>query len=366
MFFFANKDVSVDEPEFWEKSYSLRLLQHSKLDAEFSTINSASDFMPAPNDKKKMDRRDSVSLSGTVKVKEHSIRNCQACPFFIKDLAKSIVSAGKSLQLMRHIPMNSIAACNKESICEIGSTRDPKSGFYASQTMSGLTLSEVFCISLAGLIGHGDHICNYFLQDDWHKYDAVFSIVSYANELKAEVENSENSSTLPYSEKIWYKFLADTLLQKKSANLNLKHKDINDTDTKDQRGARGVEHESILWRSCIENPVITVCRTSLGKNRDTWKTLNLSRNFYLPSLNDEVLRKAIFVGDTKAFSSSCGTNYTLGFQFGDSEYLRSLDEKKLLEMILPFPTLLPTFQVLQLSISLTNFMCRFYGIYMVC
>ncbi|KAF7815458.1 gamma-tubulin complex component 5 [Senna tora] len=344
MFFFANKDVSVDEAEFWEKSYLLRLLQHNKLDADLSTINPASDSMPAPNEKKEMGQRDSVPLSGTVKGKEHSIRNHQACPFFIKDIAKSVVSAGKSLQLMRHSPMNSLAACSRESECEIGSTRDPNSGLYASQSMSELTLSELFCVSLAALIGHGDHICNYFLQVDWYKYKGVSSLVSCPNERKAENDNSENSPTLPYSEKIWYKFLVDTLLQKNSASLNLKHKDIKDTYTKDQSWTRDVEHELILLRSCKENPVITVCQTNLGKNRDTWKTLNLSRNFYLPSLNDEVLRKAIFAGDTEEFSDSEGTNYTFGFQFDESKYLRSKDDRKLLEMLFPFPTLLPSFQ----------------------
>lgn len=365
MFFFANKNVSVDEAEFWEKSYLLRLLQHSKLDAELSTINSTRDSMPAPNDKKEMGRRDSVSLSGMVKGKDHSIRNQQACPFFIKDLAKSIVSAGKSLQLMRHVPMNSLAVCSKGSGCEIGSTRYLNSGLYASQSLSGLTLSEVFCISLAGLIGHGDHICKYILQDDWYKYEAVSSFASYKNEQKAENDDGENSLALPYSEKIWYKFLIDTLLQKKSADLNIKHKDINDTDTKDQRGARGVDHELILSRSCIENPVITVCRTMLGRNRASWKMLNLSRNFYLPSLNDEFLRKAIFAGDTKAFADSEGTNYTFGFQFGESEYLRSQDERKLLEMLFPFPTLLPSFQVLLLGSTVASFICSFCGIIMV-
>ncbi|XP_028757687.1 uncharacterized protein LOC114716793 isoform X2 [Neltuma alba] len=345
MFFFANKEVSVDGAEFWEKSCLLRLLQHSKLDVESSTINSASnDSMPTPTDRKEMGRRDSVSLSGTVKGKEHSIRNHQACPYFMKDLAKSIVSAGKSLQLMRHVPMNSLAVYSKGSDCEIGSTRDLESNLYGSQSISGLTLSEVFCVSLAGLVGDGDHICKYFLQDDWHKYDAVFSFASCANEQDAENDFSENSPVLPYLEKIWYKFLSDTLLQKKSAVSNLKQKNINDNHTKDQGEARDLEHEMILWRSCIENPVITPCQTILRKNRATWKTLNLSQNFCLPALNDEILRTAIFAGDTKASSDNEGTNYTCGFQFGESEYLRSQDERKLLEMLFPFPALLPSFQ----------------------
>ncbi|KAJ6926151.1 hypothetical protein NC651_010560 [Populus alba x Populus x berolinensis] len=48
---------------------------------------------------------------------------------------------------------------------------------------------------------------------------------------------------------------------------------------------------------CPENPAITVCQSSRDKKRDSWKTLSLSRHFYLPPLNDEVLRQAIFAGE---------------------------------------------------------------------
>ncbi|KAL5189675.1 Gamma-tubulin complex component 5 [Glycine soja] len=58
----------------------------------------------------------------------------------------------------------------------------------------------------------------------------------------------------------------------------------------------------------------------------------------------EGLRKAIFGGENAAFSDSEGMNYTFGFHFGESEYLRSQDDRKLLEMLFPFPTILPLFQ----------------------
>ncbi|KAE9609391.1 hypothetical protein Lal_00020252 [Lupinus albus] len=338
MFFFANKEVTVDEAEFWEKSYLLRMLQHSKLDPEFSSTNYVGDSVPASNGKKEMHRRGSVSLSGTIKGKEQGLGDRPACPFFIKDLAKSIVSAGKSLQLMRHVP-NSLAVCSKGSDYEIGSTKY----FSYGQRMAGLTLSEVFSVSLAGLIGHGDHVCKYFCQDDWFESVSVSSFASYGNEEKIDNVNNGNLTALPYSEKIWFKFFIDTLSEKRSADLKLKYEDINNA-TRDQRGARVVDEELLLLRSHIENPVITVCRKNLGKNGDAFKTLNLSENFCLPSLNDEVLRKAIFGGDSSAFSDSKGTNYAFGFRFGESEYLHSQDERKLLEMLFPFPTLLPSFQ----------------------
>ncbi|KHN04525.1 Gamma-tubulin complex component 5 [Glycine soja] len=69
----------------------------------------------------------------------------------------------------------------------------------------------------------------------------------------------------------------------------------------------------------------------------------------VPASNDKEmdrrgLRKAIFGGENAAFSDSEGMNYTFGFHFGESEYLRSQDDRKLLEMLFPFPTILPLFQ----------------------
>ncbi|KAK7283318.1 hypothetical protein RIF29_12752 [Crotalaria pallida] len=329
MFFFVNNEVTVDEAEFWEKSYLLRKLQHSKLDAEIFYTNYVGESAPASTDKNEMSSRDSVSLSGTIKGKEQNIRDRPACPFFIKDLTKSIVSAGKSLQLMRHVP--NYFSCSKGSDCESGSTKY----FNYGQRMAGLTLSEVFSVSLAGLVGHGDHVYKYFCQDDRFESVSVSSFESFVNEEKAENINNGNLTALPHSEKSWYKFLIDTLSQKRSADLNLKY---------DLRGARVVKDELFLLRSQIENPVITVCRENLGKNGDALKTLNISGKFCLPSLNDEVLRKAVFGGESSAFSDNEGTNYTFGFQFGESEYHRLHDERKLLEMLFPFPTILPSFQ----------------------
>jgi len=361
MFFFTNKEVSVDEAEFWEKSYLLRRLQHSKLDSEFfSSTNYVNDSVPASNDKE-MDRRDSISLSSTVKGKEPSIRDRPACPFFIKDLTKSIVSAGKSLQLMRHVPDCSVN-CSKGSNYEIGNTKCLNYGLYPSQRMTGLTLPEVFSVSLVGLVGHGDHVCKYFWQDNWYESVSVSSNVSHVNEEKADNDNTEKLIAPPYSEKTWYKFLIDTLFQKRSADLKLKYKDINN-DTRELRGARVIDDEVLLLRSYIENPVITVCQKNLGKHGDALKTLSLSRKFSLPSLNDEGLRKAIFGGESAAFSDSEGTNYTFGFHFGESEYLRSQDDRKLLEMLFPFPTILPLFQVFLLgTLSSFRFRMQYFGI----
>ncbi|XP_048428633.1 spindle pole body component 97-like, partial [Pyrus x bretschneideri] len=84
MFLYVNKAISADETDFWEKSYLLRQVQYQMLDVATS-----------------------ASVTSFMKGKECGNKDLQSCPLFIKDIAKSIVSAGKLLQLIRHIPMTS-------------------------------------------------------------------------------------------------------------------------------------------------------------------------------------------------------------------------------------------------------------------
>ncbi|XP_042964583.1 uncharacterized protein LOC122298790 [Carya illinoinensis] len=206
-----------------------------------------------------------------------------------------------------------------------------------------LTLSEIFFVSLAGLIGHGDHISRYFLQDNHCKTNPSFD-ESLVNKLK--VEHGGGETLLPRLEKIWYKFLVDTLLQKRVINSKSACKDASySLDAKEENMVADVGAKLPLLESfCTENPVITVCKKTLRKNMDAWKTLNLSRNFYLPPLNDEILRKAVFGNEQRSSHATQGTNYAFGFQFSESEYIRSQNDTEMLEVLFPFPTLLPTFQ----------------------
>lgn len=348
MFFYANKAISVDESEFWEKSYQFRQVQCWKLDVEHPNLTSA---IPLTNSKKEMGERDSISLSASIKGKEQNNKELQACPLFIKDIAKSIISAGKSLQLIRHFPPSFSVASGKIGDKEIGGFGGSSNDCDLSrcrQSLAGLTLSEIFCVSIAGLIGHGDHISTYFLQGDLYKSGIFPPLVSGMTGKKVENGSSESFPNLTLSQKIWYKYLVDTLMQKKMIDLESTQKDeIAFFDAEQKYVAAGVVDELPLQGSlCPENPVITTCQTLLDKHRDSWKTLNLSRNVYLPPLNDEALREAVFGRESGLFSVVKGTNYAFGFQFGESEYLRSLDDTKLLEVLFPFPTLLPSFQVL--------------------
>ncbi|KAF2300532.1 hypothetical protein GH714_013962 [Hevea brasiliensis] len=105
---------------------------------------------------------DSWIFKGTLddpfeEVKEQNKKELQLCPLFIKNLAKSIVSAGKSLQLIRHVPMFYSVLSGKSVDNEIdgfGGSEDDKDINSQQQSIAGLALPEIFSISVAGLIGH--------------------------------------------------------------------------------------------------------------------------------------------------------------------------------------------------------------------
>ncbi|KAL4340178.1 hypothetical protein GQ457_08G010700 [Hibiscus cannabinus] len=350
MFLYANKAISVDEPEFWEKSYLLRIMQNCNLKVDPSAANSTHDYAPGMSNKRETVEKEFVSTSGSVKGKEQSNRDPVVCPLFIKDIAKSIVSAGKSLQLIRHVPMTSTV-----SSCKNNDKGDAGSGNYNDcdlnmmnhwQGMAGVTLAEIFCVSLAGLLGHGDHISRYFCQGDHCKAETISYLSAYMKEQIMESGAAGPSPPSTYSEKIWYKFLVNSLLKKEV--IDIEPADENSCSLPDIKAENMItrgENKYLFQRSfCPENPVITACQTSLDKNRNSWKALNLSQKFCLPPLNDECLRTAVFGEKSELFSGLHGTNYMFGFQFGESQHLRAQHDTKLLEVLLPFPTLLPSLQ----------------------
>ncbi|XP_044510973.1 gamma-tubulin complex component 5 isoform X3 [Mangifera indica] len=326
MFFYANRAISVDEADFWEKSYLLRLSQSWKLDARpSSALVSESRHAHITTEQREMSEKESISLSSSMKGKEWSDGDLQVCPLFIKDMAKSIVSAGKSWQLIRHVPSAFAAVAGKNKDNEFAGLGNYKGGadlskFHRGQSIAGLTLSEIFCVSLADM-----------------------------NEQIMGNGNDETVAALTSSEKMWYRFLVDTLLQKR----------VNDRVASDIPNMKGEDMAGdidefplpVQKSFCPENPVLTVCRKLLNKNNDARKALNLSRNYYLPPLNDEILRNALLVGEGDNFSGLKGTNHAFGFRFGESEYRRSQYDSKLLEVLFPFPTLLPSFQQDELQMS---------------
>lgn len=325
MFFYANSAIGIDEAEFWERSYLLRSIQYQKLVDNVTEIKE--------DNQEKMGKKSS-SVGAITKGKEQVGRDFQACPLFIKDIGKEIVSAGKSLQLIRHAPKTHVGISGRNE--EI------------SQSKYQFTLSEVFCVSLAALIGHGSHIS----EDMWQDDTIVSLFLSSVETCKSE-ETIKSMSGVTCLKKL----LVDTSPWKRENDLKNMHNLVRDsTDLeRDDISTNSIMDDLLLRRPyCHENPAVTVCHRSLHENKDYWNSLNVSRNFTLPPLNDEGLREAIFGVNSMPVSSCAGTNYAFGFHFGKSEYLRAQEEKHILEQLFPFPTLLPSFKVLYfITVALT-------------
>lgn len=300
MFFVANKRIAIEEAEFWEKSYLPRSAMSGKL-KDF-----APDFLPSSKLREDMTGRASVSLSSVAVGKEDNKHDFQACPLFIKDIAKAIISAGKSLQLIRHAPMASLSAVSGDDLKSVYS-------------IAGLTLSEVFCLSLMALVGHGDHITTHLWQDEKHLLGSIGN-----SEEPEEIDRPSVAKTQP--KESWRKLLNDTLDQKRNVCL----------------ASSSPKPDILPQVYCSQNPAITVCREILHENKDAWGSLNISQAFHLPPLNDESLRQAIFSNNSECVLPVKNMDY--GFQFGELENARFSEDAKLLEVLLPFPTLLPFFQ----------------------
>ncbi|KAL0878423.1 hypothetical protein Bca101_028129 [Brassica carinata] len=324
LFFTANQSVSVNDAEFWEKSYMLMRVQGPK-----SSVSSL-------NEKKGLSGTDSSSD------KDKEQNNRVLCPLFLKDISKSIVSAGKSLQLMQHIPSTSSEIQCHGRNCFGNSILLAKNSNIRST--ADLSLSEIFCLTLAGLIGHGDHVSRYLWKDEADEWEISPTLASY---IGGELEYGMADKDLPVltcSERMWYKLLVGALQEKRAMEAKSEHQSAcYVTGVQDGNHSLTVK-KALQGLFCHENPVVSVSKMDLERNKNAWAVLNLSQNYCLPSLNDESLLSAVFEGSGVADAGLGGTNYKFGFQFGSSEYLSSQDDTEVLETLFPFPTLLPSFQ----------------------
>lgn len=369
MFFYKNVAVSIDQPAFWETSY---LLRTSRLE---NLISSGGSLI-----------RTGIESNIKIETSNQDDMDIAICPIFLNDIAKAIVSAGKSLQLVQHV-QDECAMPSDSERCQFpdnqnkmghrpevlsslefvdGNTGSDDSGeesFFDVQIsndariMGVLTLPEVFLVSLAGLLDDGDHIYEYFKM-----FPTDINLMSNALMNNQYVEKGINGNikkSLNY-DKNWLQFLVDAMQGRRHVGINEKvafQSMARDSDSSTERNK--IEERTELSDSSFfpGNPVITVCRDLLQRNFASWDGLNLSRSFHLPPLNDENLREAIFgfkySDATMNDSSQCkailprldGTDYTFGFQFDELQHLRLDDDRRTLETLFAFPTLLPSFQV---------------------
>ncbi|XP_019058317.1 PREDICTED: gamma-tubulin complex component 5-like isoform X2 [Tarenaya hassleriana] len=334
MFFYAKESISVNEAEFWERSYLLRWVHSQKLN--FTSLN----------DKKGMGGNDSNSSPIPCKEKGQNNREVLLCPLFIKDICQSIVSAGKSLQLIRHIPSASSGNSAEIRYHEQNAHDScvPLVKHSIGCSIADLSLSEVFCLTLAGLVGHGDHVSRYIWKGGLPERENTSTLGSY---ISGEVVDTMDCKSLPVikgTERMWYKFFLDGVEEKMVMDIKPENQSASYiSDTKEEKSCVAAEN-ALQELFCPENLVISVSKMTLERNKKAWEILNISQNYCLPPLNDESLWNAVFKGNSVPGSGFRGTDYKFGFHFGKSEYLCSQDDMKMVESLFPFPTLLPSFQ----------------------
>ena len=379
MFFFANSEVTIDQPAFWEMSYMLRI-RDSRADGSTNSTDNESIR------KKESSSQESTTAGACMKVNDQGCVDI-LCPIFLKDIARAIVSAGKSFQLVQHVQdlrriqthkekyaSNLYQSTNcssqqkiwpdtsslriqdghprsedalEESTCQFGND---------SREMGLLTLSEIFLICLSGLLENGDHVYEYLRR--LHA-DSVPNNKAFV-ESESNVQETKDICAESSTEKTWVKLL-------KNATSGRKYDGIEKTISRNavmdkpifvpgdpQDASSNAVEAGHFTLSCYENPAITACREVLLRNPNSWSELNISESFHLPPLNDGNMRRAIFadahsagtstIGDTQPTSSFPrldGTDYKFGFQFSDLDYVRQEDDRRTLEVLYAFPTLLP-------------------------
>ena len=379
MFFFANSEVTIDQPAFWEMSYMLRI-RDSRADGSTNSTDNESIR------KKESSSKESTTVGAYLKMNDQGCVDI-LCPIFLKDIARAIVSAGKSFQLIQHVQdahriltrkdtyasnlYQSINCSSQQKIWPDTSSLRIQDGHPRSEDaleestcqfgndsreMGLLTLSEIFLICLSGLLENGDHVYEYLRR--LHA-DSVPNNKAFV-ESESNVQETKDICAESSTEKTWVRLL-------KNATSGRKYDGIEKTISRNtvmdkpifvpgdpQDASSNAVEAGHFTLSCYENPAITACREVLLWNPNSWSELNISENFHLPSLNDGNMRRAIFanahsagtstIGDTQPTSSFPrldGTDYKFGFQFSDLDYVRQEDDRRTLEVLYAFPTLLP-------------------------
>ncbi|KAF8705112.1 hypothetical protein HU200_031378 [Digitaria exilis] len=363
MFFYANSAVTIDQPAFWEMSYMLRV--------RGSRANGST---PSTDDesirKKESSNQESTTAGACLKVNNQGYVDI-LCPIFLKDIARAIVSAGKSFQLVQHVQdvhqiqthdgtygANVYRNTNQSSqqkfwsdssILRIQDGRprsedalEESTSQFGNDTreMGLLTLSEIFLICLSGLLENGDHVYEYLRRLHAGTVLSDKAIV----ESESSVQETKDICAYDSNEKTWVKLLKNATsgrkydgIEKAISRNTVMEKPIFVPGDPQDASSNAVE-EGRFTLSCYENPAITACREVLQRNPNSWSEVNISESFQLPPLNDGNMRRAIFADEHSAGNS---TDYKFGFQFNDLEYVRQEDDTRTLEGLYAFPTLLP-------------------------
>ncbi|KAK8946948.1 hypothetical protein KSP39_PZI006904 [Platanthera zijinensis] len=403
VFFYANNIITIDQPAYWENSFLFRPV--SSMSSKPNDTLVSRDGESTPRVRRDRGGQESVPFCSVGGNDQSDIE----CPMFLKELARPIVSAGKSLQLMQHDRADHISLFHKRHdsdlydfptsnefggqfnrqdyqqaaspstlnthICEESCSYDfinRKLNIHSftknyARLMGVLTLSEVFLISLAGLVGDGDHIFEKLIIPFPERDEMRKSCIEKEKMLKGIREDGQISVN---HKKFWVKFLAEVISGRRNSRSSSYQSDF----TQDQRSMKVEEPEldsSFHGSMCEDSdvvastfinslyphkPVMMVPRQIVEKQKASWSNLNISQSIHLPPLNDENLREAIYnqnfsisdanfnIQNGASLPGLSGTDYTFGFQHSEVTQLLADDDIRNLEYLYSFPTLLPSFQ----------------------
>lgn len=390
VFFYANNAINIDQPAYWETSYHFRTV---------SSTNSSKPKDPLGSGDSESTPRVRINRGG----QESAALFCSAggrdltdieCPMFLKELVKPIVSAGKSLQLIQHVQVDynalfdkgperdlyDISKLNEIDLITYRYEESCNNDFMKRESnihsflknydrlMGVLTLSEVFLVSLAGLVGDGDHIYEKLTMPSLEIAEMCKPFIDSEKILQGVWDGKTSLN----HEKIWVKFLSDTIAGRKKIeggrgascqNEFTQFHSSMKVEPKCDSGfdSKKCEDSNMLASAFINSlyphkPVITVSRQFIERQKASWNDLNISQSFHLPPLDDENLRKAIYTENLSSSDANInilnerslpglsGTDYTFGFLHCEDKQLHTENDIRDLEYLYSFPTLLPSFQ----------------------
>ncbi|KAI5002069.1 hypothetical protein ZWY2020_026719 [Hordeum vulgare] len=351
MFFYANNAVTIDQPAFWEMSYMLRV--RGPRSDNSSTLTDSESIRT-----KESSKQEPSNTGACLKTSNQGYTDI-LCPVFLKDIARPIVSAGKSFQLV-HSRQNWPDVLrsdiqNGHLRCQDALTKSAGQFGHDAREMGLLSLSEIFLICLSGLLENGDHVYEFLRRLRAGSAPVVQAFL----ECKSDAQGMEEACAENCSEKTWLKLLRGAISGRKYDGME---KTLSkDAVTGDPIFVHGYLQdvssnavEMPFSPCCYENTAITACGDVLQRNPNSWSDLNISTSFNLPPLNDDNMRSAIFGDRQSAGTSTCGdtqptpsfprldgTDFKFGFRFDDLEYVRQEDDRRTLEELYAFPTLLP-------------------------
>lgn len=377
MFFYANNAVTIDQPAFWEMSYMLRV--RGPRSDNSSTLTDSESIRT-----KESSKQEPSNTGACLKTSNQGYTDI-LCPVFLKDIARPIVSAGKSFQLVQHVQsthhirthdgtngfdvdqrFNHSSRQNWPDVlrsdiqnghlrCQDALTKSAGQFGHDAREMGLLSLSEIFLICLSGLLENGDHVYEFLRRLRAGSAPDVQAFL----ECKSDAQGMEEACAENCSEKTWLKLLRGAISGRKYDGME---KTLSkDAVTGDPIFVHGYLQdvssnavEMPFSPCCYENTAITACGDVLQRNPNSWSDLNISTSFNLPPLDDDNMRSAIFGDRQSAGTSTCGdtqptpsfprldgTDFKFGFRFDDLEYVRQEDDRRTLEELYAFPTLLP-------------------------